>query len=72
MMSKMTENREQPCKQCLVIQTEKERLIERVEDLESRCHREGSDLQDTIVNLKHEKENLAKQLAETEDMLQAA
>lgn len=43
-----------------------------MEDLESRCHREGSDLQDTIVDLKHEKENLAKQLAETEDMLQAA
>jgi len=42
-----------------LIQTEKERLIERVEDLESRCHREGSDLQDTIVDLKHEKENLA-------------
>ena len=68
----MTENREQPCKQCLVTQSEKERLVERVEDLESRLMREGTDLQDTIAELKRDKQNLGKQLTEAEQMLQTA
>jgi len=43
MMAKMTENRDQLCKQCLVIQNEKERLHERVEELEGRLHRDVVD-----------------------------
>ena len=40
MLLKMTENREQPSKELLVVQTEKERLMERGEDLEGRLNRE--------------------------------
>ncbi len=47
-------------------QSEKERLVERVEDLESRLMREGNDLQDTIAELKRDKQNLGKQLSEAE------
>lgn len=45
MLIKVTEsNVEKPCKQCLLSQTEKERLQERVEDLEGRLNRESIDL----------------------------
>lgn len=59
-MAKMTENRDQPCKQCLVIQNEKERLLERVEELEGKLHREVTDLQETISELKQDKEELGR------------
>ena len=58
MLLKMTENREQPSKELLVVQTEKERLMERVEDLEGRLNRETSDYRDTINELKQEKEDM--------------
>ena len=55
MLAKVTESsREQqhPCKQCLVAQSEKERLIERIEDLEGRLNRESIDYKETIDELK--------------------
>ena len=55
MLAKVTENsrdREQPNKQCLVLQSEKERLMERVEDLEGRLNRESIDYKETIAELK--------------------
>ena len=58
MLLKMTENREQPSKELLVVQSEKERLMERVEDLEGRLNRETSDYRDTINELKQEKEDM--------------
>ena len=44
MLVKITESRDQPCKTCLVMQNEKERLQERVEDLEGRVIRDSADL----------------------------
>lgn len=53
MLMKVTESsREQPCKQCLLSQSEKERLMERVEDLEGRLNRESIDYKETIAELK--------------------
>lgn len=72
MLLKMTENREQPSKELLVVQTEKERLMERVEDLEGRLNRETSDYRDTINELKQEKEDLSRQLGQAEEHLQTA
>lgn len=63
MMAKMSEasrRDQQPCKQCLVTQNEKERLHERVEELEGRLHREFTDLQETINDLKHDKEDMSR------------
>ena len=67
MLAKVTENsrdREQPNKQCLVLQSEKERLMERVEDLEGRLNRESIDYKETIAELKSDKFELNKQLEE--------
>ena len=60
MLVKMTENREQPCKNCLISQGEKERLMERVEDLEGRLNREVFDYKETIGELEHDKQDLER------------
>ena len=66
MLIKITEqNREQPpSKQALELQSEKERLMERVEDLEGRLNREQIDYKETINELKLDKEDLSKSLDE--------
>ena len=65
MLQKVTDsNREQPCKQCLLTQSEKERLMERVEDLEGRLNRESIDYKDTITELKQDKIDSNRQLGE--------
>lgn len=51
MLVKMTENRDQPCKNCLLTQGEKERLQERLEDLEGRLNRESIDFKDNLSDL---------------------
>lgn len=51
MLVKMTENRDQPCKNCLITQGEKERLQERLEDLEGRLNRESIDFKDNLSDL---------------------
>ena len=43
-VSEASRRDQQPNKQCLVMQNEKERLQERVEELEGRLHREIADL----------------------------
>jgi len=44
MLVKITENRDQPCKTCLFMQNEKEKLQERVDELENRLLRDNADL----------------------------
>ena len=75
MLAKVTESsreREQPSKQFLLLQSEKERLMERIEDLEGRLNRESIDYKETIAELKSDKFELNKQLEEVQERLTTA
>ena len=72
MLAKLTENRDQPSKELIVSQNEKERLMERVEDLEAKLNRESVDHKEAINEFKKEKEGLLQKLDDAELRLQSA